>query len=157
SVRSVEILLGLSNSESQISTTSSLERGPGSSIEAMAHSGGHWRTPARAVDAPRKEAVMTRISRRMPLPSHLRPALLSFLGIGLGLALRSEAATLSAILTAADRSRPELLDQNGRQLQLPSRDHPHPALPQGTIATYLAFPLYGDKSASGGSIGIPTI
>ncbi len=65
--------------------------------------------------------------------------------IGLCLPSHSEAAKLSQFLTAKDLSRPLLLDQNGRQLQLPSAANSHPSLPPGSTPTYLALPLYGGE------------
>jgi hypothetical protein len=77
--------------------------------------------------------------------------------LGLGLPPRSEAARLSTFLTTEDLSRAVLLDQNGQQLQLPSTGHPHPVLSQGTVPTYLAFPLYGGAPARGGLSGLPIV
>jgi hypothetical protein len=85
--------------------------------------------------------------------------------VGLTLPSRSEAAKLSEFLTQKDLSRPLLLDQNGKQLQLPSATDPHPSLTEGSTPTYLALPLYGgehlpvamatiDAGAQAGSNGI---
>jgi hypothetical protein len=65
-----------------------------------------------------------------------------------------QAAKLSRFLTQKDLSRPILLDQNGKQLQLPSSFDPHPSLPQGSTPTYLAVPLYGGEHLP---MGAPTI
>jgi hypothetical protein len=70
--------------------------------------------------------------------------------LGLGLARRAEAAKLSSFLTAQDLSRPVLLDQSGKQLQLPSPNHPHPVTPEGSTPTYLAFPLNGGEHLPSG-------
>jgi hypothetical protein len=85
--------------------------------------------------------------------------------VGLTLPMRSEAAKLGEFLTRKDLSRPLLLDQNGKQLQLSSPSHPHPSATQGSTPTYLALPLYGgehlpvavaaiDAGAQAGSTGI---
>jgi hypothetical protein len=82
--------------------------------------------------------------------------ILLILALALGLAVpsRSEAARLSQFLTREDLSRPLLLDQNGKQLQLPSPSHPHPSLTQGSTPTYLALALHGGEHLP---VATPTI
>jgi len=77
--------------------------------------------------------------------------LLAFWAFTLGMSPGSgEAARLSQVLTARDLSRPILLDQNGRQLQLPSTLDPHPLIPTGSTPTYLAFALHGGEDLPAG-------
>jgi hypothetical protein len=64
------------------------------------------------------------------------------LGLVTSLPARSEAARIGRYLTAEDRSRPVLLADTGRQIQLRSLTHPDPVPPAGTVPTYLAFPLH---------------
>ena len=96
-----------------------------------------------------RDANMARIGDRIRPALNVGPGFLmsSVLVVVVGLTLpsRSQAAKLSQFLTPKDLSRPLLLDQNGKQLQLPSANHPHPSLPQGSTPTFLALPLYGGE------------
>jgi len=100
---------------------------------------------------------MPRIDRRFRLWSQkrLRLVLSSISGLALAFVwpLTADAAKLSTFLTAQDLARPILLDQNGRQLQLPSPSHPQPVPPPGSTPTYLAIPLLGSEHLPA---GIPT-
>jgi hypothetical protein len=92
---------------------------------------------------------MARIGGRIPSlwnPGLASPALrVLILAVMLLIPSRTEAARLSRYLTAKDLSRPLLLDQNGRELQLPSPIYPHPSVPAGSTPTYLAVRLYGGE------------
>ncbi len=98
---------------------------------------------------------MARICSRVRFSSQPGPGLAASLvlvvGLGLTIPTRSEAGRLSSILTSSDLSRPELLDQNGMQLQLPSPNHPHPARASGSTPTYVAFPLSGGEHLPSGT------
>jgi hypothetical protein len=100
---------------------------------------------------------MPPMDRRFRLLSLARLPLVlsSILGLGLACIWPSpvNAAKLSAFLTPQDLARPILLDQSGRQLQLPSPGHPQPVLPPGSTPTYLAIPLLGGEHLPA---GIPT-
>src|SRR5262249_8381723 len=109
-----------------------------------------------------KDAQMARNS--VPIRSWLAPGLprgwlrILVLGLGLGVGLslpaRCEAARLGASLTARDRSRPMLLSETCTAIPLHSRTHRAPALPEGTVPAYLAFPLGGGEHWPGGT---PTV
>ena len=100
--------------------------------------------------------MMTRLYSRERFSSQpgLRSAAYLVLVLSLDLAMptHSEASRLSTILTPSDQARPELLDQNGLQLQLPSPNHPHPTQPNGSTPTYVAFPLHGGEHLPGGTV-----
>ena len=93
--------------------------------------------------------MMARICFRVRFPSQSVPglaaSLVMVLGLGLTIPTRSEASRLSTYLSSSDLARPEVLDQNGVQLQLPSPDHPHPTRASGSTPTYVAFPLHGGE------------
>ena len=71
-------------------------------------------------------------------------------GVACNWPLPANAAKLSTFLTPQDLARPILLDQNGRQLQLPSPAHPQPLPPPGSTPTYLAIPLLGGEHLPAG-------
>jgi hypothetical protein len=96
---------------------------------------------------------MTRIGRRSGFLVHLGPAsaLVWTLGLVLGVIwpLRADAAKLGRALTSEDLTGRVVLDQNGQQLQLPTVEDRHPALPKGSTPAYLAIPLDGGEHLPG--------
>jgi hypothetical protein len=109
---------------------------------------------------PSKDAQMARNSVPIRLWSRLgrqRGRLLILvvglaLGAGLSLPPQCQAARLGAYLTAQDRARPVLLSETGTPMPLRSWTHSD----QGTVPTYLAFPLGGGEHLPGGTPTLTT-
>jgi hypothetical protein len=97
--------------------------------------------------------VMIRIGRRIgfSVRNEFGLVMILLLGIGFGLTWpsMSQAAKVSRFLTVQDVAGRLVLDQNGQQIQLPTKGDQHPELAKGTTPTYLAIPLHGGEHLPG--------